>query len=560
MGNSTCVDGPDICATVPEVLHKSTRPDQDLSAALKTNCADYITRHWDVYASRVALHDSAIGVDFTYQELDRSVSSCAAGFQQRGVERGTVVALFAPNSAEWTVVFLGAIRAGGCVTTLNPAYCGEEVRYQLEDAGAIWMCTVSPLLEIAQQAASSNLTCKWTLILDVQWLDVPDVRGATSLSDLLITDSTKYRPIAVNPKEDVAVLPYSSGTTGLPKGVMLTHSNLVANQIQMGEESTLNITINDVIMAVLPFYHIYGMTVIQGLGLGRGAKLVSMPKFDPYEFLSLLKDHAVTLAFVAPPIVSFLAKHPFVDDFLPLPMLQEIFCGAAPLGQELAAQCKRRLGIRTLRQGYGLTETSPGTHCGSYLTTKHGSCGRLIPNVVAKIVDIVSGDALGIGDENIGEIWIRGPNVMKGYLKNQKATASSIDAEGFFHTGDVGYVDAAGDFFITDRVKELIKVKGFQVAPAELEGLLIGCPGVADAAIIGVAAEREGDGQVPKAYVVRKGDIPHVSEEDIKEYVAARVVSYKCIAKVEFIDSIPKVPTGKILRKELRNREANTFS
>jgi acyl-CoA synthetase (AMP-forming)/AMP-acid ligase II len=540
-------------------IHRSTRPDQVLSKALTMNCADYITRDWEVFSSRVAIHDSAIGVDFTYQELDRSVWSCATGFQQRGLGNGIVLALFAANSAEWTVVFLSALRAGGCVTTLNPAYGAEEVRHQLEDARAVWVATVSPLLGVVQQAAWNSTTLKWTLVLDVQCLDVPGIQGATSLSELLRTDPADFVVPSIRPEVDLAVLPYSSGTTGLPKGVMLSHANLIANQIQMGEESTLNIAINDVIMAVLPFYHIYGMTVIQGLGLGRGAKLVSMPKFDPGEFLSLLKDHAVTVAFVAPPIVSFLAKHPLVEEFLPLPQLKEIFSGAAPLGHELAVLCKRRLGIRTLRQGYGLTETSPGTHCGTYGTSKHGSCGRLIPNVVAKIVDIDSREALGTGEENVGEIWIKGPNVMKGYLGNAQATAACIDSEGFFHTGDVGYVDGAGDFFITDRLKELIKVKGFQVAPAELEALLAGCPGVGDAAVIGIAAEREGDGQVPKAFVVRKPDGPYVTEDHIMEYVEARVVAYKCLAKVEFIDAIPKVPSGKILRKELRAREAKTF-
>lgn len=260
------------------------------------------------------------------------------------------------------------------------------------------------------------------------------------------------------------------------------------------------------------------------------------------------------MAYVAPPIVAFLAKHPDVEKYLPFPALKDLFSAAAPLGHDLATLCQKRLGIESLRQGYGMTELSPVAHLVKYGSPKYSAIGQLLPGQTCKLVDPETGEELDFSSKKPGEIWLQGPNVMKGYLDNVKATAETIDEEGFLHTGDIAYMDEDGDFFIVDRLKELIKAKGFQVAPAELEDLLMQCPELSDAAVIGVAAAREGDGEAPKAFVVKRPG-SSIDEEGVKTFIADRVVEYKRLAHVEFIETVPKSAAGKILRKELRAKE-----
>lgn len=290
-----------------------------------------------------------------------------------------------------------------------------------------------------------------------------------------------------------------------------------------------------------------------------GTKIVTMPKFDPVPYLEILKNQKVTKAFVAPPLVAFLAKHPVVEKFLPFPDLIDVFSAAAPLGEELAVSCQKRLGIKCVRQGFGMTELSPVGTVAPADTTKPGTIGRVLPGITIKLVDTETGKAIDPKTGAPGEMWLKGQNVMKGYLDNPQATAETIDKDGFLHTGDVAIMDKDGDFFIVDRLKELIKTKGYQVAPAELEALLLGCPDLTDAGVIGVPAPREGDGQVPKAFVVKKPD-SSIDEEGVKDFIAKQVVEYKRLYKVEFVDSVPKNPSGKILRKELRAREGKVFA
>jgi acyl-CoA synthetase (AMP-forming)/AMP-acid ligase II len=354
------------------------------------------------------------------------------------------------------------------------------------------------------------------------------------------------------------VLPYSSGTTGLPKGVMLTHYSITANLAQISGSHLLDHKDDDVLVAVLPFFHIYGMAVILIHGLLSGTKLVVMPKFEPVPFLDVVKNQKITKAFVAPPIVAFLAKHPVVDKYLPFPALQDLFCAAAPLGQELAVQAVDRLKVG-IRQGFGMTELSPVGHLMKFGKTKYSSIGEILPGIDIKLVDPETGAEIDALSNTRGEMWLKGENVMKGYLDNPGATAETVDEDGYMHTGDIAYMDADGDFFIVDRLKELIKVKGFQCAPAELEDLLMQNPKIADVGVIGVPAPREGDGQVPKAFVVKKPDV-ELTEEEVKSFVAERVVEYKKLGYVKFVDSIPKNPSGKILRKILRQQEGGTFA
>jgi len=328
--------------------------------------------------------------------------------------------------------------------------------------------------------------------------------------------------------------------------VMLTHANLVANILQT--QCALRVDESDTMLGVLPFFHIYGMTVIMNVGLYAGATVVTMPRFELEPFLALIQKHKVTFAPVVPPIVLALAKQPIVDGY-DLKSLHTLFSGAAPLGQNVAMVASARLGCRVL-QGYGLTETSPVTHAtrADAPRLRIAGIGQPVPNTEVKVVGPAMGAALGPNEE--GEICVRGPQVMKGYRNRSDATSAMIDAEGWLHTGDIGYADEDGCFFIVDRLKELIKYKGLQVAPAELEAVLLSHPAVADAAVIGVPDEEAG--QIPKAFLVLRGD---VRPEAVLEYVSERVAPYKKIRAVEVVDQVPKSPSGKILRRVLVDRE-----
>jgi acyl-CoA synthetase (AMP-forming)/AMP-acid ligase II len=358
----------------------------------------------------------------------------------------------------------------------------------------------------------------------------------------------KFKPVSINPQQDIAVLPYSSGTTGLAKGVMLSHYNLVAHNIQVeAHKDSSYPNKQDCMIAVLPFFHIFGMTVNMNLGLSNGATLVIANGFKPKKFLSLIEQYRVSRAYLVPPIILFLAENPIVADY-DVSSLQYILSGAAPLGKELVMTVRERIECRVC-QGYGLTETSPVTHWTPDLssTDKSSSVGTLVPNTEAQIIDTTTGRALGYNEA--GEILLRGPQVMLGYLYNLDATAATLDLNGWLHTGDVASVDEEGYFYIIDRLKELIKCRGYQVAPAELEQLLLTHPAIVDAAVIPKLDKKSGE--VPKAFVVTKQEI---SADEIINWAAKKVASYKRIKEIEFIDQIPKSPSGKILRRLLRNR------
>jgi acyl-CoA synthetase (AMP-forming)/AMP-acid ligase II len=329
---------------------------------------------------------------------------------------------------------------------------------------------------------------------------------------------------------------------------MLTHRNVVANLCQMRPVTPIGE--GDTIAGVLPFFHIYGMTVIMNQALWCGATVVTMPRFEMGAFLDVLERRRITKAHLVPPIVLALAKHPDVEG-RDLSSLRWINSGAAPLGAELAEACAARLGCRVV-QGYGLTETSPVTHAVPVETGENrpGSIGPPIPGTEVRVVDVVTGAELGPGED--GEVWIRGPQVMRGYLGNEEATRETVDADGWLHTGDIGHADADGWFFLVDRLKELIKVKGFQVAPAELEAVLLDHPRIADAAV--VASPDDEAGEVPKAYVVA-AEGARLDAEEVMAFVAERVASYKRVRRVQVTDAIPKSASGKVLRRVLRERE-----
>jgi len=482
-----------------------------------------------------ALVDGASGRVMTYGELAGAIRSLAGGLVTAGFGRGDVLALMAPNSPEYAVVFHGAAMAGGTVTTINPAYTQAEVHHQLADSGARILVTIAPLAAMAVRA------CARTAVTEVYLLGDGPAEGTKPLSALAGPPLATHVPVGPH---DVVALPYSSGTTGLAKGVMLTHRNLVANVAQT--LGAIPSAPDERVMAVLPFFHIYGMQCMMNCGLRAGATVVTLPRFDLEQFLRAHQDYRITRSFVAPPIVLALARHPLVDSF-DLSQLRLVNSGAAPLKAELAAECSQRLGCEVI-QGYGMTELSPVSHLTPPGWFKPGSVGVTAPGTQTRIVDPLTGADLGIGQE--GEICVRGPQVMSGYLNNPQATADTVDEDRWLHTGDLGYLDADGHLYVVDRLKELIKYKGFQVPPAELEAVLLRHPDVADTAVIGLPDDEAGE--IPVGYVVLRPGAA-TSPEEIMRFVAGEVASYKQIRRLEVIDAIPKSAAGKILRRVLRD-------
>ena len=463
-----------------------------------------------------ALIDGPSGRELSFAQLDDQVRRMAGALMAKDFGKGQTLALLSPNVPEYAVAFLATTMTGGTVTTINPVYNTEEIEYQLKDAKARFLVTIPQALEQAKKAA------------DDTGVEEIFVIGEDSFSELLKADPLEEQ-VAVDP-DDLAALPYSSGTTGYPKGVMLTHRNLVANLAQV--HGAMPLDPDDVVVAVLPFFHIYGMQVILNLALRAGSTIVTMPRFDLEGFLKIIQDHKVTRAYVVPPIALALAKHPLVDKF-DLSILELVFSGAAPLGAELEKAAASRLGCRVC-QGYGMTESSPVSH-GIPLPDgelKPGTIGVAMPNMECRIVDVETGEDAAEGER--GELWMRGPNIMKGYLNNDEATTSTVDDDGWLHTGDVAIVDEDGYYSIVDRVKELIKYKGFQVAPAELEALIVSHDQVADVAVIPVPDEEAGE--IPKAYVVKASE--DLTEDDVKGFVSERVSSYKQIRLVEFVATL----------------------
>lgn len=517
------------------MIYKSPYPDVTIP---DVPLQDFLFEHAATFADKAALIDGPTGRQLTYGQLVSAVRRTAAGLAARGFGKGDVLAIYSPNVPEYAIAFFGVATAGGINTTVNPLYTAEELRRQLLDSRATFLVTVPQVLDKATQAIGGT-TVREIFVFG-------EAEGATPFATLATCDGP-VPVVEIDPREDLVALPYSSGTTGLPKGVMLTHHNLVSNLCQT--DSVEQLSDKEVLIGILPFYHIYGMVVIMSGALRAGGTIVTMPRFDLEQFLELLQTHAVTMAYLVPPIVLQLAKHPLVDNY-DISALRNILSGAAPLPEPVARACIERHGLM-LRQGYGLTETSPVTHAnGRDREIKHDSVGVALPNTEYRTVDLSTGD--DAGTDGLGEVWIRGPQVMKGYLNNPEATRDMLDEEGWLHTGDIGYADSDGYLFVVDRVKELIKYKGLQVAPAELEGVIQAHPEVADVAVIPVPDTEAGE--IPKAFVVRKPNVA-VTAEAIMAYVADRVSSHKKVREVEFIDAIPKVPSGKILRRELRDRD-----
>jgi acyl-CoA synthetase (AMP-forming)/AMP-acid ligase II len=487
-----------------------------------------------------AFIDGPTGRVLTFAELAESAESFAAGLTARGLERGHVVAILSPNRPEYAVVLIGAIRAGCVVTTINPLLTAGEIGQQLRDSGALLMVTVPELAGRAAEAAAGS-----------QLRDIVvfgDAIGATPLARILAAgrghiQAVGQPPAVADPRTDVAVMLYSSGTTGGSKGVLLTHRNLVANVLQC--QAALPSGQGDTVIAGLPFSHVYGLVILVSFNIWRGTPVVCFPRFDLGSFLGAVQDRRSRTLYIVPPIVHALAKQPLVDQFGL--GVERIICGAASLGDDIQHACSERLGC-LVGQGWGMTECGLGAAnpLDRPEQVRPGSSGPLVPGCEAKFVDVATGRELGPGEQ--GELWLRGPNVMRGYLDRPQETAAAL-VDGWLRTGDIGYADPDGWIYIVDRAKELIKYKAFAIAPAELEALLLTHPAVLDAVVPSPDAEA---GDVPKAFIVTRAE---VDLADLESRVAGQVAPHKRIRRFEVVSQIPRTPSGKILRRALIEQE-----
>jgi acyl-CoA synthetase (AMP-forming)/AMP-acid ligase II len=459
---------------------------------------------------------------------------------QRGLRKGDVAAILLPNVPEYAMIVLGVAAAGGVVTTVNPLMTGEEIRQQLRDAGAQWLFTCEPFAPRAGEASIG------TAVREI--FSLGSALEATSFSELLV-DCGPPPAIDIAP-DDLFALPYSSGTSGLAKGAMITHGNVVSQICQA--ESMIAGGSRVTVAAVAPFFHILGLILILIVWLRRGATLVALPRFDFEHFLDCVQKYRIKYATLVPPIVLALAKHPLVDKY-DLSSFEWIMCGAAPLSGEVEQACAERIGC-VVGQGWGMTEIS-GAGCSIQPSQpqriRRGACGQLWPGMEARVLDLNTGGELGVGQT--GELLVRGPTVTKGYLNRPDANAAAFLDGGWMRTGDVAYFDAEGYLFVVDRIKELIKYNAYQIAPAELEAVLVSHPVVVEAAVI--PSPDVEHGEVPKAYVVLKSAI---TPEALMEFVAERVAPYKKVRKLVIVDAIPKTPAGKLLRRLLVEQDRLT--
>ncbi|TMW82205.1 hypothetical protein EJD97_006526, partial [Solanum chilense] len=508
-----------------EELHvfRSKLPDISISNNIPLHV--YLFERLSEFEERTCIIAGNSGETFTFGETYLICQKIAAGLTKVGIGKGDIIMTFLQNCSEFVFTILASSMIGAVITTANPFYTKSEAFKQLKASNAKLIVTQSQYVDKFRDPAENDP--KIGEDFSVVTIDDPpeNCLHFSVLSEAKAEDMPKG--VVIHPDDPVA-LPFSSGTTGLPKGVILTHKSLITGVAQLvdGDNPNFYLKHDDVVLCVLPLFHIFALNSVLLVSLRAGASVLLMQKFEISALLELIQKHRVSVAAVVPPLVLALAKNPMVDSF-DLSSIRLVLSGAAPLGKELEEALHRRVPQAIFGQGYGMTEAGPVvTMCPAFakqpFSTKSGSCGSVVRNADLKVVDPETGGSL---DRNQpGEICIRGSQIMKGYLNDDEATARTIDVDGWLHTGDIGYVDDDDEIYIVDRVKELIKFKGFQVPPAELESLLISHPDIADAAV--VPQKDDAAGEVPVAFVVRSSQGFDLTEEAIKEFIAKQVVFY----------------------------------
>ncbi|KAK0050708.1 4-coumarate--CoA ligase 5 [Biomphalaria pfeifferi] len=520
----------------PDNVVRSHLPDINIPTNVPFH--QFLFEKCDQYKNLVAVEEFSNGQSYTFGQLKEKAIRVASGLHRLGYRKGDVISVFSTNHINYSVLMLACAATGVWFSAVNPLYKEDELRVQLVHSNSKAVFTTASFVSTVTAAVRhKELQIKDLFVFG-------EAEGFRPFQTLLDDDGRMFPDVDINPVEDVFILPYSSGTTGLPKGVMLTHYNCMASCLQI--DASLHTSPEDRVIGLLPLFHIYGMIVVQFTVLLGGSSVVYLPKFEPETFLSCLQNKKITLAHLVPPLVVFLAKHPLVSQYN-LTSLRTIICGAAPLGSEITSEFQKRFDKTTINQGYGMTELSPVASLDT--TNTAGSIGHLVVNTLAKIVN-QENQTLPPG--GVGEICVKGPQVMKGYYNNKQATDEMIEPSGWLHTGDLGYFTKDGILFTQDRLKELIKFKAFQVPPAELEALLLGHADVQDVAVLGVPDLE--CGELPKAFVVKKPG-SKVNEQELVKYVEDRVSPTKRLrGGVQFIEEIPKSASGKILRRVIREK------
>jgi acyl-CoA synthetase (AMP-forming)/AMP-acid ligase II len=518
--------------------------------SVPTNCSvtDFVFNGPNISLNKAALIDGHTGFTFTFAQLRGLIDRVSKNlYHDYSLRKGQVVALMLPNTPWYAVLLNGIVSTGAICTTVNPIYTREELHHQLSDSGARLIITIPMFFDNLVSALDSETKIEGIIVLS-QEATIPTTNKVKvyHAAQTLFKEPKDNKPlnIQIDPRKDLAFLPYSSGTTGLSKGVKLTHHNVMYNMAQI--ESVIHFNPEEVVLGLLPMFHIYGLVVVLNSVLRSGATVVTMAKFDFVPFLEIVQKYKVTYGPLVPPILLALAKHPIVAKY-DISSLKHIVSGAAPLAPSLASEVANKFGIN-VKNGYGMTEASPVLATPEDGDKDYASVGILLPMTDLKVVDVATGKELGEGEE--GELCFRGPQVMQGYLNNDQATRDTIK-NGWLHSGDIGYYKNQ-HVYITDRLKELIKVKGFQVPPAELEALLVKNPNIADAGVIGIPDER--NGEIPKAFVVKRQGVT-LTEKDVIDYMSEHVAPHKRVRVVEFVNEIPKTAAGKILRRVLKERE-----
>ncbi|KAL8488855.1 hypothetical protein ACS0TY_024962 [Phlomoides rotata] len=524
-----------------EYIFRSKLPDIYIPNHLPIHT--YCFQNLPGHRSRPYLINGATGEFISHGDFELSARRVAVGLHNLGIRKSDVVMLLLQNSSEFAIAFLATSLIGAISTTVNPLYGVAEITLQAKISQPKLIITHACHVDKVKQFGAQIVT-----------VDLPPSSEIIHFGKMTQSDENMLPEVQIY-ADDTAALPFSSGTTGLPKGVMLSHKNVVTCVSQQldGENPTNYLDPEDLIICVLPLFHVYSLISVMLCCLRAGAAMVIMPRFEINKMLELMQKYRVTVAPFVPPILLAIAKIPAAEAKFDLSSVRKVTCGAAPMDRKLQVSLRTKLPNATVGQGYGMTEALVLSMCLGFakkpLKFKAGSCGGVIRNARMKVVDPSTNTSLP--RNRTGEICIRGDAVMKGYHNDPEATKRTIDKEGWLHTGDLGYVDDDDEVFIVDRLKELIKYKGFHVAPAELEALLIAHPSISDAAV--VPMPDEGAGEVPVAFVIR-ANAWNISEQEIKDYIAKQVVSYKRIHRVFFTDNIPKAPTGKTLRKNLRAR------